>query len=261
VSDHGAAGATDAARARAIRESNARHYEARETVDGYLLRPYHELRLALCEELLRSELAAAFPDRPAATLRILELGASGGTLARSLARAGHEVVATDLQPAPLASMGDTAIRCLCHDSERPFPFASQSFHGVVLAELIEHLFDTRTLLEEIARVLVDGGVLVVTTPNLATLQDRLRFLLGKAPRQIDPLHEYLYLHIRPFTFASLVQSLAWAGLDRFQVRSNYVVFRFAGGRRLHSRVLARLFPRLGGSLIVAGRKPAGRGPS
>jgi len=55
----------------------------------------------------------------------------------------------------------------------------------VLAEVIEHVVDTDHVLGEIARVLRPGGVLVITTPNLASLENRVRLLLGRYPMWMD----------------------------------------------------------------------------
>lgn len=246
--------APGAGEGRAADRANALHYGTPDAVDAYLERPYHRLRQRLCRELVQEALGRAFPGLAAAGRRVLELGASSGALARELAAGCGAVVAGDREAAVLGWTRGSAVRGVCLDAERGLPFATGRFHAVVMAELIEHVFDTRSLLGECHRVLADGGVLGLTTPNLATLQDRLRFLLGRAPRQVDPLHEYLYLHIRPFSYRSLTRALAASGFGGFRLRSNHVVLRWGGGRRLESRLLARLWPGLGGSLIVTATK-------
>src|SRR5204863_8439020 len=47
----------------------------------------------------------------------------------------------------------------------PLPFADGSFEVVTMFQFIEHIRHRRKLLEEGKRVLKDGGVLIVTTPN------------------------------------------------------------------------------------------------
>jgi SAM-dependent methyltransferase len=61
------------------------------------------------------------------------------------------------------------------------PFRSGVFSVVCAAELIEHLSPERlpSVLVEMVRVLRPGGVLVVTTPNLARLWNRLALLRGR----------------------------------------------------------------------------------
>jgi len=60
------------------------------------------------------------------------------------------------------------IRC---DLGRPLPLFDQCLRGIFAGEIIEHLFDPELFLSECHRVLEAQGVLVLTTPNLATLQD------------------------------------------------------------------------------------------
>ncbi|MEU3455198.1 methyltransferase domain-containing protein [Micromonospora sp. NPDC006766] len=62
---------------------------------------------------------------------------------------------------------------VCLDATRSLPFRAGSFAGLVTGELIEHVYDPVALLRECHRVLAPGGLLVLTTPNLATVQDRL----------------------------------------------------------------------------------------
>jgi len=66
------------------------------------------------------------------------------------------------------------------------PFENNYFDFFFAGEIIEHLFDSRFFLKEIHRVLKINGYLILSTPNLARIDDRLKFLLGKTPRQITP---------------------------------------------------------------------------
>jgi SAM-dependent methyltransferase len=165
---------------------------------------------------------------------------------------------------PPAWPGSSSTAIVRADVSRPLPFRPASFDGVFAGEIIEHLFEPIEFLRECRRVLAPGGAIVVTTPNLATLQDRVRFLLGRSPRQVDPQHPYLKLHIRQFTYSSLTRAFEACGFTPVSFRSNYVV---VGNDRhaVSSRLLARVFPSVGGSLILAGLKawrdsdPAGRG--
>ena len=48
-----------------------------------------------------------------------------------------------------------------------------------VCEVIEHLFDTEGFLKEIHRLLVPGGLLILSTPNLNSLANRIRVLCGR----------------------------------------------------------------------------------
>jgi SAM-dependent methyltransferase len=51
------------------------------------------------------------------------------------------------------------------------PFDNQSFDGIVIAEVLEHLFEDHLALNEINRILKNDGTLVVTVPYLSNVQD------------------------------------------------------------------------------------------
>jgi len=57
------------------------------------------------------------------------------------------------------------------------PYAAESFDIVLLVEVIEHLENHRAAMDEVARVLKPGGVLILTTPNIMRLNSRLHFFL------------------------------------------------------------------------------------
>jgi 2-polyprenyl-3-methyl-5-hydroxy-6-metoxy-1,4-benzoquinol methylase len=184
---------------------------------------------------------------------VLEVASSSGQAIREIAKSGYCTVASDVALLPLKHCARIS-SCVQFDVSQKFPFESHSFNAVFMGEIIEHVFDTGLLLKECNRVLCDDGVLIITTPNLGGLQDRIALLLGYAPRQVNPTHDYLNLHIRPFTFKLLRRVLREAKFEVHELRSNFVRIRFASGGRLNSRLLARLFPTLGGSLIVMARK-------
>jgi SAM-dependent methyltransferase len=73
------------------------------------------------------------------------------------------------------------------DAERDrFPYHDGSFETVLACELIEHLVrDPMHLLLECHRILEDGGRLIVTTPNIASLTSVARVLHGYDNPQIS----------------------------------------------------------------------------
>jgi SAM-dependent methyltransferase len=231
-----------------IAKANLSVYVDDNAVAHYLAVPYHARRVALATELLLRRTRGR-TERPL----IADLGA--GSPAASVLLRGHgaRVVMVDMRHLGAVPSGCPAVLPVRADLSGPLPFRGEVFDGVYAGEIVEHLFDPVEFLHECRRIMVPGGVIVVTTPNLASLQDRARFLLGRSPRQVDPHHPYLKLHIRPFTYSSLARALERCGFTSVDLRSNYVVV--GGARRaISSRFLARVFPSVGGSLILAGVK-------
>ena len=97
-------------------------------------------------------------------------------------------------------------------------------------------------------------ILIITTPNLAALQDRVCFLLGYSPKQIQPCHEFYKLHIRPFTLKLLCKTYKEYGFEVLSHTSNYVIWKIKKRYLIYSRWLAKVFPGLGRSIIICGRK-------
>jgi SAM-dependent methyltransferase len=213
-----------------------------DAVARYTADPYHAVRREIAIELLVRGL-----ERTDGHGALLDLGCGPASMLEMLPDDGRLHVNADISHEALLHTKGTRVRL---DATAPLPFGSRTVAGVVMGELIEHLFAPGVLLREIHRVLRPGGALVVTTPNLATLSDRLGFLFGRSPRQVDAEHPYLRLHIRPFTKRSLKRILASADFDVAEVRSNYVGFRTRSGRWWQSRRLAKLLPTLGGALVV-----------
>lgn len=215
----------------------------------YVTDPYHVLRRAIAARLLAAALAGG-PPGP-----VVELGSGPEPM---VAPGARPVLAADLVATALGNAGSGwRPGMVCLDVEAGLALRDGSVAAVVMGELIEHVYDPRALVGECRRVLRPGGVLVLTTPNLAALQDRWRFLRGRSPRQVDALHPYLRLHIRPFTASSLRALLADAGFTGITLRSNVVGWQ-AGRRWFQSRLAARLAPGLGGSLIVSAIVPGVR---
>ena len=63
----------------------------------------------------------------------------------------------------------------------PLPFKDEYFQAIHCGEVIEHLFDPDYLLDELYRVLKKNGILVITSPNLASWHGRIELLLGYQP--------------------------------------------------------------------------------
>jgi SAM-dependent methyltransferase len=227
----------------AVSDANRGRYGDGAAVREYLAEPYHLVRRRIAARMVREALAGG-PAGP-----VVELGAGSEGLLDPADRAGRPVVLADLAVAPLRARRDGAAG-VCLDVGAGLALRDGCAAALVLAELIEHVYDPRALLGECHRVLRPGGALVLTTPNLAGLQDRWRFLRGRSPRQVDALHPYLRLHIRPFTASSLRALLADAGFRVVELRSNYVGWQWGAGRWVRSRLAARVAPGLGGSLIA-----------
>ena len=105
---------------------------------------------------------------PLAGSDLLEVGCATGEFANAARRAGARVVGCDYSSdaIELAKRRYRSIRFVAGDVERIFP-AHPSFDVVAAFEVIEHLIEPSAWMRHVARLLKDGGWLVISTPNYA----------------------------------------------------------------------------------------------
>jgi len=219
-----------------------------EEENSYILRKYHQIRINIVFNLIKKEIHSKGKN-----IKMLSLACATGIFEeRVIEELGINVHGIDGTKESIEQAIKRGIMTKIGDVSKKLPYNDQTFDIVYAGEIIEHLIDTRFFLQEVNRILKPQGVFVLTTPNLATFPDRIRFLSGKTPRQIQPMHPYLFLHIRPFTFQSLRDSLERTGFSIEEIKSNYVYLW--NSEIAKSRTLAKLFPTLGGTLIVKARK-------
>lgn len=188
---------------------------------------------------------------------LLDVAAGSGIAAGALREQGWDVSALDISEELVEQIRSRGIDADLHDlSEGPLPFPDDSFAAVFAGEIIEHLVDTATFLSELRRVLAPGGVAVVTTPNLASFENRLRLLLGRYPMWVEyELSDQG--HVRSYTVPTLRAQLRRQGFDVEEVVGNWVPFvpqRFLHDVRIPA--LARTgdwLPSLAQGLIVRAR--------
>lgn len=140
---------------------------------------------------------------------VADVGAWPGILTGCLRRLGWRVVAVDKAPARATDLGADSLLGAAADASAPtfdgvcraedvevvradieterLPFEPGSLDAVVLTEVIEHLWsDPVFALAEVNRVLrPETGCLLLSTPNLLSLRNRVNFLLGRIDRVIE----------------------------------------------------------------------------
>jgi SAM-dependent methyltransferase len=121
--------------------------------------------------------------------RILDIGSGRLILSSYLSSSGSSLVAFDLpkvfddkcvkERAKSYSIDLVSSKI---ESGRKFrlPFKNSSFEIVLMTEVFEHLnFSPVFVLNEIRRVLKDKGYFILTTPNVHSFENKIRFFLNK----------------------------------------------------------------------------------
>ena len=136
-------------------------------------------------------------------LRILDIGTTPFTLFVKQTFPNYEISSVDLTDV----MEDRCKRAniqfkKCDLARESIPFGNDYFDVVIFTEVLEHLFAPPSkVLREIRRVMCGGGRLLLSVPNIATLYNRLRLLLGITPLgyldakiKDDWIHGHGHLH-------------------------------------------------------------------
>ncbi len=186
--------------------------------------PRHELR----ERLLLDLFLSTTPGP-----RVLDAGAGQGTMSVRLARHGFEVTSTDVSQAAVDLLRERLAGEVHQADLTALPFGDESFDGVVLGEVLEHVREDRKALGEVARVLKPGGVLALSVPA--------------NPKLFGPSDEWAG-HVRRYTRPALIEACGAAGLTVHRC----VGWGFPFSRLYHRHVYERYLDRRGPS------RPGGR---
>ena len=183
--------------------------------------------------------------------RVLDIGCSDGTISTILAGNKREVYGVDISKKAVDAAIKKGIKAsVCDVENDDLPFKSDYFDCIVAGEIIEHIFDTDAFIDKCKRVLKKNGVLIITTPNCASLRARLSLLLGRQPAWIEHRAKGGAGHIRAYTLKGLLSQLKEHKFKPEGIRTNEVKIPFVGTFSF----LGDWFPSLGDGLVIKFRK-------
>jgi 2-polyprenyl-3-methyl-5-hydroxy-6-metoxy-1,4-benzoquinol methylase len=120
--------------------------------------------------------------RKAGGKRILDVGCGDGFLSEDFRKMGMYTIGVDSSPGAVEAAKarcDEAYVADLGQSRLPLPDACVDL--IWAGEIIEHVFDTETFVEDLLRVLQPGGRMIMSTPNLASWINRASLVLGQQP--------------------------------------------------------------------------------
>ncbi|MEY4581757.1 MAG: hypothetical protein RL701_6460 [Pseudomonadota bacterium] len=150
-------------------------------------------------------------DAVPAGAKVLDIGSGPAGVASELARKGCDVAVVDQFAPPPGTTSDVKVYVQDLDAPPTFPVEADY---LLLLDVIEHLHSPEQFLVELRKKFdFKPRTLVLTTPNIAFVVQRLMLLLGQFNYGKSGILDST--HTRLFTFRSLEQLLADAG---FRVR-------------------------------------------
>ncbi len=97
-------------------------------------------------------------------LSVLDVGGGDGVIGEHLWKMGNYVTSVDLPTVVTQAHGCQGLLVVAGDAEQ-LAFASNTFDLVLASELMEHLWDPPSFVDEAYRVLKADGHLVISTPE------------------------------------------------------------------------------------------------
>lgn len=150
--------------------------------------------------------------------RILDVPAGQGAFAYELLhrKLGMEIQCGDIAPERFKY---NDILCGKVDLNKTWPYPDSYFDFVTCIEGIEHLENPFHLIREANRVLREGGSLIITTPNIASLRSRMQYLLYAFHVHFDYMVDPAE-HINPISFIEIRYALNGNGFRIEAIQTN-----------------------------------------
>jgi 2-polyprenyl-3-methyl-5-hydroxy-6-metoxy-1,4-benzoquinol methylase len=205
---------------------------------------------ASMEEIVELALAAS---QPSPGLRWLDIGCGRGDLLRRVRDEWAPAQLSGIDPIDWLApdlRGDVDFHTVAAEDADELPVADR----VLLVEVIEHLEAPWSALRAAARLVAPGGRLVVSTPNLRTLRNRLELAVRGNLTSFRPDYEP---HLSPALAHVIARIVAEEGLRGEPPRyAGADVIPLAKGRVWPEQVRRR-YPLLTSvSVLVAAERPA-----
>jgi len=163
----------------------------------------------------------------------IDLGCGDGIISHEIHKhANGIIIGIDISASNIRLARPRVQHLLIGDLEHYLPFRSGISDLCLSLDTIEHIIDTDNFLLEINRVLVNSGKLILVTPNLASLVERLLLLFGYQPQNVEVsrIKKFGSIsktppvgHFRGFTWPALREMLEYYGfgVDEFRVTTYY----------------------------------------
>jgi ubiquinone/menaquinone biosynthesis C-methylase UbiE len=158
-------------------------------------------------EETQAEFLTGFASQNLSGKIVLDLGCGPGRKAKLFCDVS-EVVGIDITTR-ISKEQKHQFTFLLADATR-LPFKDDYFDAVVSFDVVEHITDDKKFVAEAFRVCKKNGYILMGTPNLLRLSNRLRILLGQ--QIVFPCYIAVdAIHFREYTSEQLVSLAAGAG--------------------------------------------------
>lgn len=240
-----------------VRQADTSYYRRAKSILGRMDVDYEaEISCTALEERLGCILQLLEGFQPG---KVLDIGCRRGIIGSAVQEEFKALVyGVDMDESELVIAKQRNLRTTLHNvDQEELPFEDGVFDLIILAEVVEHLARPNHCLSEIHRVLKPGATLIITTPNLTSLPNRVKFCRGEDPTQISD-KDFGNIHKREYNLQDLKLFLEWHDFDITElIFANY---RAIGSKQglLYKSIVCRLWPSLSPLLIIKAQSRQGR---
>ena len=151
---------------------------------------------------------------------IVDLGAGNNPVSQYIPRKNS--ITLDFNP-------DSNPDIVC-DLNSGIPLQSNVCDIIIATEVIEHIYYSKKLFDEILRILKPGGYIILSTPNACSLLYRILWLFGRVP-PFAAKADHTYSppgdaggHVRDYNFSEVEQILTNSGFNIIASTTNGVIY-------------------------------------
>ena len=151
--------------------------------------------------------------------KILDVGCGTGALGEALKKKGNIVYGIDISKKSIEIAKKRLDRVVQIDmeTENKLPFKESSFDLIIFGDVLEHFRDPLSVLNNIKDYLKKDGQIIISLPNIANWEIRLKLLFGKFDYQKEGILDDT--HVRFFTLKTAKELIKKAGLKIIKIKA------------------------------------------
>jgi 2-polyprenyl-6-hydroxyphenyl methylase/3-demethylubiquinone-9 3-methyltransferase len=215
---------------------------------------HYKGRKVMADPGIHSAMEVQLKSRVEVGSRVLEIGCGEGAMTARLKDMGFKVVAVDIEDSIFDPISEVQFYKIGAQDKLTDIFGSGKFDAIVAIEVIEHVPSTRDFLAEAYRLLVPGGELHFTTPNISSFYSRIVFLKEGRFFHFQGEESWRMGHINPVPYFVIEQFAHDLGYE-IGLRKGIGHMPILEFSRLRFRTLLMAIPRLLFYLLMRGPGP------
>lgn len=143
---------------------------------------------------------------------VLEIGCSRGYFTQKLLNKARRAYGVDVNAELVQSAKRhyPVVDFRTLDANDPLPFEDGMFDAVVMLEVYEHVDSRKKLIDEVARVLKPGGILILSTPNKGLFAFMDSFNIKMMFRKLCPnIMKFIKKNVQKYENVQYTENIQW----------------------------------------------------